>query len=232
MKKSELKKLIREIIEIVAEGAKEETLALLKSYNGKSIPDDKIHAIADKYNMSPHELESYIYSLASAHVSEDSILGGKGDKTDPSSVDANELAVGKKVEREHTDSDERAEEIALDHLTENPKYYSELVASGIVDEKDALELAKKLNIGQIPIKESAVGDMYIKIGEAIEEMETQQLFLEKNLHKFVPKNPKIRSILSDIHHGITKLKNELGENSDSDNMMGLGYSNTQREKMK
>jgi hypothetical protein len=79
----------------------------------------------------------------------DNVPGGKGDKTDPKSVDANELAVGKKVEREHTDSDEKAEEIALDHLTENPKYYSELVSSGIVDEKDALELAKKLGVGQV-----------------------------------------------------------------------------------
>jgi hypothetical protein len=75
----------------------------------------------------------------------DRLPGGKGDKLKPKDVDQNELKVGIEVEREHVDGNtERATEIALDHLAENPKYYSELVKSGIVDEKPALELAKKL----------------------------------------------------------------------------------------
>ena len=72
------------------------------------------------------------------------IAGGKGDKTDPKSVDANELKVGIAVEMEHTSDPKIAEEIALDHLTENPKYYTKLCASGIVDELEAIKLYKKL----------------------------------------------------------------------------------------
>lgn len=75
---------------------------------------------------------------------EDFIKGGKGDNTDYSSLDQDELEVGIKVEMEHTKDAELAREIAKDHLTENPKYYSELIKKGIVDEKDALDLAKKL----------------------------------------------------------------------------------------
>jgi hypothetical protein len=54
----------------------------------------------------------------------DQIPGGLADKSDPSEFDSNQLAMGKKVEREHTNSDERATEIAMDHLKENPRYYS------------------------------------------------------------------------------------------------------------
>jgi len=56
--------------EEVGQDVKDEVMALLKQYNGKEIPDDKVHAIADKHKVSPHDLESFIYSLASAHVNE------------------------------------------------------------------------------------------------------------------------------------------------------------------
>lgn len=42
-----------------------------------------------------------------------------------------ELAMGIKVEMEHTDDPKKAEKIATDHLKENPSYYSQLKLSGI-----------------------------------------------------------------------------------------------------
>lgn len=42
-----------------------------------------------------------------------------------------ELAMGIKVEMEHTDDPKKAEKIAMDHLKENPSYYSQLKLSGI-----------------------------------------------------------------------------------------------------
>ena len=78
-------------------------------------------------------------------LNEDLIPGGKGDITKPSDVDQNELKVGIEVEKEHVGQNtQMATEIALDHLTEDPKYYSKLVKSGIVDEPEALKLAKEL----------------------------------------------------------------------------------------
>jgi hypothetical protein len=38
-------------------------------------------------------------------------------------VDPKQLEKGIEVEMEHTDDSEKAKEIALDHLSENPKYY-------------------------------------------------------------------------------------------------------------
>lgn len=52
-----------------------------------------------------------------------------------------ELAMGIKVEMEHTDDPKKAEKIAMDHLKENPSYYSQLKLSGI-DSHQELPKAK------------------------------------------------------------------------------------------
>lgn len=39
---------------------------------------------------------------------------------------ADQLKLGRKVEREHTNSDEAADTIAKDHLDEDPGYYTKL----------------------------------------------------------------------------------------------------------
>lgn len=84
----------------------------------------------------------------------EAIKGGKADTLDLQGV-ANlhgievtpdlevEFEIGQKVEREHTSSPEEAREIALDHLAENPKYYTDLINAGIVDEPEALALYNK-----------------------------------------------------------------------------------------
>jgi hypothetical protein len=51
---------------------------------------------------------------------EDLIPGGKGDTSSPQSFDPHELAMGMKVEMEHTRDQRLAKEIAIDHLTEDP----------------------------------------------------------------------------------------------------------------
>lgn len=56
----------------------------------------------------------------------DRFSGGLADKKKPDDFDAMELARGVKVELEHTDDRRLATEIAMDHLTEDPKYYSKL----------------------------------------------------------------------------------------------------------
>jgi hypothetical protein len=54
------------------------------------------------------------------------LFGGKGDNLSEDDVDKDELAMGLKVEMEHTKSKKIAKEIALDHLAEDPKYYTKL----------------------------------------------------------------------------------------------------------
>jgi len=49
----------------------------------------------------------------------------------PNAIHPSELRMGLKVEMEHTDDPKKAEKIALDHLAENPYYYTALKLSGI-----------------------------------------------------------------------------------------------------
>ena len=70
----------------------------------------------------------------------------KGANLNPEDVDQDQLEVGKAVEKvEHAPGDPKeAMRIALDHLAEDPKYYTTLIKSGLVDEPEALKLYREL----------------------------------------------------------------------------------------
>jgi hypothetical protein len=53
-----------------------------------------------------------------------------------------QLQVGIAVEMEHTKDSNESKKIALDHLKEDPQYYSKLFKAGLIDEPDAINLAK------------------------------------------------------------------------------------------
>jgi DNA topoisomerase I len=57
---------------------------------------------------------------------EDKIPGGLADNKKPEDFDQTQLAKGVKVELEHTSDRSLAQEIAMDHLTEDPSYYVKL----------------------------------------------------------------------------------------------------------
>lgn len=62
------------------------------------------------------------------------LLGGVGDNTPSHSVDPVQLSLGVQIEMEHTNDHEIAQEIAMDHLTEDPQYYTKLVKAGLAKE--------------------------------------------------------------------------------------------------
>jgi len=59
-------------------------------------------------------------------VKSDKLKGGKADNKKQSEFDSAELAEGIKHEMEHTNDKSIAKEIAMDHLAEDPKYYTKL----------------------------------------------------------------------------------------------------------
>ena len=61
----------------------------------------------------------------------------------PEDVDSREFLVGIEVEKEHSSDLAVRKTIALQHLAENPKYYSEGMKKGIFDEPAAINLYKK-----------------------------------------------------------------------------------------
>lgn len=69
---------------------------------------------------------------------------GISDEATLLSLKNKQLELGVAVEAEHTYNKGIAEEIALDHLWEDPAYYTKLVKAGLVDEPSALFLYKEM----------------------------------------------------------------------------------------
>lgn len=74
----------------------------------------------------------------------DRLAGGNADNKKPEDFNPDDVAIGTAVEREHTNNPDIATEISLDHLSQDEEYYNKLIAAGIVDEEDALNLFDEL----------------------------------------------------------------------------------------
>jgi len=58
-----------------------------------------------------------------------------------------QLFIGIEVELEHTSDRDQAQEIAMDHIAEDPHYYSKLIQKGLADEPAALKKYKEVYEG-------------------------------------------------------------------------------------
>ena len=81
------------------------------------------------------------------------LTGGVGDTTGKSEVDPIELSMGQTVEMEHTTDPSIAAEIALDHLSEDPHYYTKLRKSGLASELDMLNSSSGFGDPDHPIND-------------------------------------------------------------------------------
>ena len=92
----------------------------------------------------------------------DQMAGGLADKKKPEDFDPEQLAAGTKIEHEHAESSEIAQEIAMDHLTEDKDYYIKLKSiEKYVQEQDELlikavpTLMDRINKHPVTIKKAA-----------------------------------------------------------------------------
>ena len=115
------------IKKIKAVGSDELQSKLLKFFKSNPYPkDDKVHAFAKQLGIEPDDLETAIYRLLT-----DFVKGvGRHINIPDSKFDPKQLAMGIKVEHEHTDNPAIAKEISKDHLSEisgldgKPGYYT------------------------------------------------------------------------------------------------------------
>jgi len=77
-------------------------------------------------NIKPMDFLGSFKKLTEAATKKQKLKGGKGDKLTPDQVNYFEFTKGWKHELEHTDDIDKAKEIALDHLAEDPMYYTRL----------------------------------------------------------------------------------------------------------
>jgi hypothetical protein len=98
--------------------------------------DDDFHKFVESKGHEPDEYETYVYAILSCFI-----VGGNYNKkkADAKTFDSKEVEMGKIVENEHIDADNKnpiiqkitdiiRTRIAYDHLADNPKYYSQAKA--------------------------------------------------------------------------------------------------------
>jgi hypothetical protein len=81
------------------------------------------------------------------------LKGGVGDNKNPADLDKAELNSGIKEEKEHTNDTDVATEIAVDHLTEEPKYYSKMEK---VEKKSSVQTSQPSRFAALLAKVAAV----------------------------------------------------------------------------
>jgi len=128
-------------------------------------------------------------------MSKDNLKGGKADKLSVEdiakkhdvSVDSikSQIEMGKKVELEHVDDSELAEEIAMDHLEEIPDYYTRLKDME-KEAKKELSLESKRLMALAGIKE---GDKKFLANESFQE-NTSKKILKESMGDITPEEWK------------------------------------------
>lgn len=108
-------------------------------------------------------------------MSKDKIKGGKADKLSAEDIAKkhevsiesikSQIEIGKKIEMEHVDDSDLAEEIAMDHLEEIPDYYTRLKKME-KEAKKELNLESKRYMALAGIKE---GDKKFLTNESFQE---------------------------------------------------------------
>jgi hypothetical protein len=83
-----------------------------------------VHAFAEQNSIPPDQVEAVIYHLCGDMMQ--LLRGGKSAGVDPSKMDPQQLEMGIQVESEHVDNPIIQKKIAMDHLVENPLYYTHL----------------------------------------------------------------------------------------------------------
>lgn len=122
---------------------------------------------------------AYIFDIAGMHAEaqevtdvlqsmtdqswEDETPGGLADNKKPSDFDQEALAKGAKVEQEHTNDPHLAKEIAMDHLTEDPKYYDKL--EKMEDKKSSVNDSYSIHFVKQALSLEQVSDVAGKLNE-------------------------------------------------------------------
>jgi hypothetical protein len=109
------------------EGKEAVEAMVVEFLSGNPTPSDpEVHEFAEGIGEDTEAVEAAFYALAGKFV--EVLMAGRANEKGFSVEDADpdELAMGIKVEMEHTGNKDLAQRIALDHLAEADKYYSAL----------------------------------------------------------------------------------------------------------
>ena len=125
-------------------------------------------------------------------------------KVDADRVHPQELSMGIKVEMEHTKDAEKAKKIALDHLAENPFYYTQLKLSGVdvkaTPNKEKKAIAKKKDETELVDKANQM-----KPVKGVEKAKASANKASKETNKPV-KGISLMSLIAKTSRGVKKME--------------------------
>lgn len=134
-----------------------------------------------------------------------------------------ELAMGIKVEFEHTNDPKKAEKIAMDHLKENPSYYSELKLSGIDSHQEApKKKAKKIKKATQEFVDKENG---LKVVKESQEEELEEVGLNMLSDEQPNEAVKQAAQFIDLNNQLKPLSGEmtLQNGGENDAILKFGY---------
>jgi hypothetical protein len=135
--------------------------------------------------------------------SDETLSEAKKIKLTADQVNNDELRMGIRVEMEHTDDPKKAEKIALDHLAENPFYYTQLKLSGVdtkaLPSKEYKAIAKKKDETEMVDKANQM-----KTPKGVEKIKASANKAKKETNK-PEKGIKMMSLVSKTVRGVKKM---------------------------
>lgn len=165
----------------------------VKSLKAKGYIWDKI---SEDSAIKPLDFLGDFKNLSEAAAKKQKLKGGKGDKLTPDQVNYYEFKKGWKHELEHTDDIDKAKEIALDHLAEDPMYYTRL---------DMIEIkTNKKKRTDLPVDIS-------KKKAAVKDEDNQMTSVNKKKEKPNVSDSSKKEKARSKSGGITKMKGGSGE---------------------
>ena len=128
------------------------------------------------------------------------------DELHPNQINPHELRMGIQVELEHTDELDVAKKIALDHLAENPFYYTQLKLSGVdvksLPSKEKKAIAKKKDETELVDKENQM--------KPVSKKKLKETVEEKMMFQDLPADPEKYQIKRDLKGKIVQATNDEG----------------------
>jgi hypothetical protein len=132
----------------------------------------------------------------------------------PNQIHPQELRMGIKVELEHTDDLDKAKKIALDHLAENPFYYTALKLAGVespsVPKYKAPVAFKKEVTAAVELVDKANAMQKVKMPKAEDKKKLKETVEERMMFQDEPADPEKYKIRKDMKGKIVQATNDEG----------------------
>jgi len=175
--------------------------------------DDELEAMIKKMEQEKEGEEAIMSQFDP--MEEDQLNEGKGKELHPNQINPDELRMGIRVELEHTDDLDKAKKIALDHLAENPYYYTALKLAGVESPsapkvKAPKEAKSKKKGDTFELVDKANQMQKVKMPKKDEKKKLKETVEEKMMFQDLPADPEKYQIKKDMKGKIVQATNDEG----------------------